>query len=197
MASDKRNQILSTARQLFQEKGLGMVTMEDVAKAAGMGKSSMYYYFRSKEEIFNAVLETEINDILLETMKRISSRSSLLDKLQAFATVKFEVTKKRKSLYRAMETGMDAEALSRYNETKKDVHLRYLQKEKVIVQQLLIQAAESGEIKQLKASGLEQSVFIFLSALRGMNREITMFGTIEQPEQALTAFCQLFYRGLQ
>lgn len=197
MASDKRNQILSTAQKLFQEKGLGMVTMEDVARAAGMGKSSMYYYFKSKEEIFNAVLDTEINDILLETMKRISSHSSLLEKLNAFAAVKFEMARKRKSLYRAMEAGMDAEALSRYNEAKKDVHFRYLRKEQVIIQQLLIQGGEAGEIKQLDAAGLEQAVFIFLSGLRGMNREITLFGTIEQPDRMLPAFCQLFYRGLQ
>jgi AcrR family transcriptional regulator len=115
MATDKRTHILSTAQKLFQEKGLGMATMEDVARAAGMGKSSLYYYFKSKEEIFNAVLETEIGEILLETMKRISSKTSLRDKLATFAAVKFDMARKRRSLYRTMELGMDAEALSRYN----------------------------------------------------------------------------------
>ncbi|NLR67971.1 TetR/AcrR family transcriptional regulator [Chitinophaga varians] len=197
MATDKRTHILLTAQQLFQEKGLGMVTMEDVARAAGMGKSSLYYYFKSKEEIFNAVLETEISEILLETMKRISSRTSLRDKLLTFATVKFEMARKRKSLYRTMELGMDAEALSRYNETKKAVHLRYLQQEKVILQQLLIQGGEDGDIKPLKTAELEEAVFIFLSALRGMNREINVFGAAEQADRMLPAFCRLFLRGLQ
>ncbi|WP_343746064.1 helix-turn-helix domain-containing protein [Chitinophaga sp.] len=197
MATDKRTHILLTAQQLFQEKGLGMVTMEDVARAAGMGKSSLYYYFKSKEEIFNAVLETEISEILLETMKRISSRTTLRDKLLTFTTVKFEMARKRKSLYRTMELGMDAEALSRYNETKKAVHLRYLQQEKVILQQLLIQGGEDGDIKPLKTGELEEAVFIFLSALRGMNREINVFGAAEQADRMLPAFCRLFLRGLQ
>ncbi|MBC9933139.1 TetR/AcrR family transcriptional regulator [Chitinophaga qingshengii] len=197
MASDKRTHILSTAQKLFQEKGLGMVTMEDVARAAGMGKSSLYYYFKSKEEIFDAVLETEISEIILETMKRMSSRSGLLEKLMAFAAVKFEMARKRKSLYRAMEAGMDAVALSRYNELKKGVHLRYLEKEKVILQQLLIQAAGDRSIKTLHPKELDQAVMMFLSALRGMNREITLFGSAEQADELLPAFCRLFQRGLQ
>lgn len=197
MVSNKRIQILSTAQKLFQEKGLGMVTMEDVARAAGMGKSSLYYYFKSKEEIFNAVLENEINEILLETMKRISSQANLLEKLMAFAAVKFEMARKRKSLYRAVEAGMDAEALSRYNELKRGVHLKYLQKERVVVQQLLIQAGSSREIKALSTTELEQAVFIFLSSIRGMNREITLYGTVEQADQLLPAFCRLYYQGLQ
>lgn len=174
-----------------------MATMEDVAKAAGMGKSSLYYYFKSKEEIFNAVLETEINEILLETMKRISSQISLLGKLIAFATVKFEMARKRKSLYRAMEAGMDAEALSRYNELKKEVHLKYLEKEKVILQQLLIQGSDTREIKAMSTTELEQSIFIFLSALRGMNREVNLYGTIKQADELMPAFCRLFHQGLQ
>lgn len=197
MAPDKRTQILLTAQKLFQEKGLGMATMEDVARAAGMGKSSLYYYFKSKEEIFNAVLETEINEILLETMKRVSSKTSLAEKLNAFAAVKFETVRKRKSLYRTMELGMDAEALSRYNATKKEVHLKYLQQEKIILQQLLIQGGEDRDIKILSATALEEAVFIFLSALRGMNREINLFGSAEQADRLLPAFCRLYLRGLQ
>jgi AcrR family transcriptional regulator len=193
MASDKRLQILSTAQKLFQEKGLGMVTMEDIARAAGMGKSSMYYYYKSKEEIFNAVFETEINEILLETIKQISKREGLYTKLLTFATVKLEMSRKRKSLYRTMEAGMDAEELSRYNESKKSVHLKYLEKEKVVLQQLLI---SSDEIKVLDAPELEQAVFIFLSALRGMNREFNLFGSAEQADNFLPAFCRLFIKGL-
>ncbi len=197
MASDKRLHILSTAQKLFQEKGLGMATMEDVAKAAGMGKSSLYYYFKSKEEIFNAVFETEINEILLETIKRVSGHGSLLEKLIDFAIIKFDMAKKRKSLYRAMEAGMDAEALSRYNDLKKEVHLKYLQKEKVVLQQLLMAGSNTHEIKMLNAAELEQSIFIFLSALRGMNREINLFGTTEQADLLLISFCKMFHKGLQ
>jgi hypothetical protein len=77
------------------------------------------------------------------------------------------------------------------------VHLKYLQQEKVILQQLLIQGGEDGDIRPLKAGELEEAVFVFLSALRGMNREINLFGAGEQADRMLPAFCRLFLRGLQ
>ena len=43
--------ILEGADKLFQKYGLGKTTMEDIAKDAGKGKSTLYYYFKSKEEI--------------------------------------------------------------------------------------------------------------------------------------------------
>ncbi len=196
MALDRRTLILSAAQQLFQEKGLGRSTMEDVAKAAGMGKSSLYYYFKSQEEIFDAVLEAEVGDILRESIRQMSRHNDLLAKLSAFATVKFEMARKRKSLYGATEAGMDAEALSRYQTLKKVVHKRYLQKETVLLQQLLVNAGADQEIRELTPEALDNAVFIFLAALRGINREITLHWTAEEAPGRLTAFCELFYKGL-
>ena len=196
MATDRRTLILSAAQQLFQEKGLGRSTMEDVAKAAGMGKSSLYYYFKSKEEIFDAVLEAEVGDVLQESIRQMSRQSGLLAKLSAFATVKFDMARKRKSLYGATEAGMDAEALSRYQTLKKEVHKRYLQKETVLLQQLLVTAGADQEIRELGPEGLDNAVFVFLAALRGINREITLHWKAEEAPGRLTAFCELFYKGL-
>jgi AcrR family transcriptional regulator len=196
MASDKRTQILTAAQKLFQQHGLGRPTMEDVAKAAGMGKSSLYYYFKSQEEIFDAVLEVEIGELMKETIRQMSLQANLLGKLTAFATVKFEMARKRKSFFKAIEEGMDAEALSRFETLKKQVHIRYLQKETVIMQQLFISASTNKEINELNAEQLDDAVFIFLSALRGINREINIYMQPEDAERKLTAFCQLFYKSL-
>ncbi len=196
MASDRRTLILSAAQQLFQERGLGRSTMEDVAKAAGMGKSSLYYYFKSQEDIFDAVLEAEVGEILQESIRQMSRQNGLLAKLSAFATVKFEMARKRKSLYGATEAGMDAEAFSRYQTLKKAVHRRYLQKETILLQQLLVTAGVEQEIKELGPQALDNAVFIFLAALRGINREITLHWTAEEAPGRLTAFCELFYQGL-
>lgn len=196
MATDRRTSILLAAQQLFQEKGLGRSTMEDVAKAAGMGKSSLYYYFKSQEEIFDAVLEAEVGDIIQESIRQMSRQNGLINKLSTFATVKFEMARKRKSLYGATEAGMDAEALSRYQALKKEVHRKYLHKESVLLQQLLVTAGEDQEIRELSSSALDNAVFVFLAALRGINREITLHWTAEQAPGRLTAFCELFYKGL-
>ena len=196
MASDRKLHILTAAQVLFQKKGLGSSTMEDIAKAAGMGKSSLYYYFKSQEEIFDAVLEIEVGEILQETMRQMSRQTGLLDKLNAFAIVKFEMTGKRKSLYTTTESSMDAETLSRYQKLKRIVHLRYLQKESLLLQQLLISGGADKEIKALQPDELEHATFIFLSALRGMNREIILYGKSDESKSKLLAFCKIYMKGL-
>ncbi len=196
MPTDKRTSILSAAQRLFQEKGLGISTMEDFAKAAGMGKSSLYYYFKSKEEIFDGVLEMEIGEIVIEIIRQVGQQKDLLSKLKTFAAVKFEMTRKRKSLYEAMEAVMDAESLSHYQELKGAIHLRFLQKETVLLQQILINAVDQKEISQLSADEIDNAVFVFLSALRGINREINQYRTPDEASKRLGAFCQIFYKGI-
>ena len=48
---------IESAKKLFQQFGLHKTTMEDIAKSAGKGKSTLYYYFKSKDEIFDKVIE--------------------------------------------------------------------------------------------------------------------------------------------
>ena len=49
-------EILATAKKLFAQHGLKKTTMEDIANALGKGKSTLYYYFPGKTEIFEAVV---------------------------------------------------------------------------------------------------------------------------------------------
>lgn len=190
--------ILEGANKLFQRYGLSKTTMEDIAKDAGKGKSTLYYYFKSKEEIFNAVLDSEINDVVTETLKRLSIHDIFLDKLKAFTHTKFEMVQKRKSLYKAMEAGMDAEAFSQYMEAKKQIHQKYLQKEILILQQVFFNAIQRNEIPEMEVIQIEKNIFLFLSSIRGINREFVVHGNPEDDgKDVLNQFCELYYRGIR
>ena len=52
--------ILLAAKSLFERRGLNKTTVDDIAQSVDMKKSSLYYYFSSKEEIFRAVLMMEV-----------------------------------------------------------------------------------------------------------------------------------------
>ncbi len=62
-----RDNIVSAARELFEQKGIERTTMDDIAKEADYSKSTIYVYFKSKEEIYNAILK-EYVDSLIETL---------------------------------------------------------------------------------------------------------------------------------
>ncbi|MAV70628.1 MAG: hypothetical protein CMG04_07840 [Candidatus Marinimicrobia bacterium] len=52
----RQDRILSGALNVFKEKGLEGATMDEIANASGFGKATLYYYFKSKEDVFSAIL---------------------------------------------------------------------------------------------------------------------------------------------
>jgi len=57
--AERRAQILRAARSLFVENGYLATRMEDVAKRAQLSKGAVYFYFGSKRELFDALIEDE------------------------------------------------------------------------------------------------------------------------------------------
>ncbi|WP_211746067.1 TetR/AcrR family transcriptional regulator [Paenibacillus sp. Marseille-Q4541] len=53
---ERRNEILDTAEQLFFTKGYSKTTVNDMLQAIGIAKGTFYYYFKSKEEVMDAVV---------------------------------------------------------------------------------------------------------------------------------------------
>ena len=68
--SKTREKLEDVARQLFAKMGVENTTMNDIAMASQKGRRTLYTYFKSKEEIYLAVVESEL-DILSDTMRRV------------------------------------------------------------------------------------------------------------------------------
>lgn len=60
----RRIEILTAAKRVFQAWGFKKATMEDIANEAGKGKSTLYYYFTTKDELIDAILEHEYKKII-------------------------------------------------------------------------------------------------------------------------------------
>lgn len=54
-----RDQLIDVAAKVFDEKGFERCSMADIAKAVGLGRSALYHYFKSKDEILAAIVEAE------------------------------------------------------------------------------------------------------------------------------------------
>jgi AcrR family transcriptional regulator len=54
-----REEIVEIARGIFAKFGFRKTSMDEIAKAVKKAKSSLYYYFQNKEEVFQAVIERE------------------------------------------------------------------------------------------------------------------------------------------
>ncbi|MCE5206516.1 MAG: TetR/AcrR family transcriptional regulator [Porphyromonadaceae bacterium] len=58
--SKTKNDLIDVARQLFAKKGVENTTMNDIAEASQRGRRTLYTYFSNKNEIYKAVIESEL-----------------------------------------------------------------------------------------------------------------------------------------
>lgn len=69
-----RAKLVDVARQLFAKKGVDATTMNDIAVASKKGRRTLYTYFKSKEQIYMAVVESEL-EMLSDTMERVAHKT--------------------------------------------------------------------------------------------------------------------------
>lgn len=77
--SKTKAKLVDVARQLFAKMGVENTTMNDIALASKKGRRTLYTYFKSKDEIYLAVVESEL-DILTDMMKRVAEKDISPDK---------------------------------------------------------------------------------------------------------------------
>ncbi len=75
-ADVRKNEILDIAEVLFNEKGYAATTVEDILKESGIAKGTLYYHFKSKEEILLAMIDREIEQ-RKQAMSQIAEDLSL------------------------------------------------------------------------------------------------------------------------
>ena len=71
--SKTKSKLVDVARQLFAKMGVENTTMNDIALASKKGRRTLYTYFKSKEDIYMAVVESEL-DMLSDMMKRVAEK---------------------------------------------------------------------------------------------------------------------------
>jgi AcrR family transcriptional regulator len=74
--------ILIAAENTFARHGYYQARMDDIAEAAELAKGTLYYYFKSKDEIYLHLLERESRRVHEEILKRISDESTFLEALE-------------------------------------------------------------------------------------------------------------------
>jgi AcrR family transcriptional regulator len=81
-----REEILIGARDLFERFGFKKTTMEDIAKQVGKSKSALYYYYKTKEEIFEAVILNEIGTSQNMVAEEVKKEDSATNKFRVLFT---------------------------------------------------------------------------------------------------------------
>lgn len=93
MVSKTRDKFIEVARQLFARKGVDNTTMNDIASASDKGRRTIYTYFKSKRDIFNAVIEQETEQVLGRLRTIVAMPKPAQEKLLDYIECRFETMK--------------------------------------------------------------------------------------------------------
>ena len=88
-----RAKLVGVARQLFAKKGVEATTMNDIAVASKKGRRTLYTYFKSKDQIYMAVVESELK-MLSDTMDKVAKKPTVPDeKILELITTHLDIIK--------------------------------------------------------------------------------------------------------
>ena len=90
MKKDKKNQIIDAAISVFARKGLEKGKISDIAKEAGIGKGTIYEYFRSKEEIFSAIEVAVMGEFMTQIHELLAANLTPTEKLKTIMNQSLE-----------------------------------------------------------------------------------------------------------
>jgi len=158
----KKN-ILEAAKSVFQKWGLNKTTMEDIAHEVGKGKSTLYYYHRSKEEIFEELVKKEFASIIGKAQSASEEAVSSKDKLKKYIATMLSEVKKTASIFPLVKGDVkgNKEFLDRIKKMLND-------EEEAIVLEILQQGLKSGELNFLKEDELIKAAKALVGMVTGL-----------------------------
>ncbi len=186
-----KEDIIRAAQKLFQAFGLKKTTMEDIAKSLGKGKSTLYYYYESKEEIFAEVLQKELKEVFEKTKIAVNAAITAEEKLKTFAVTRITVLGNMLNLYRLV-----CGDLMEQPTCSKSLFSEYAQQEKALIESILEFGIQQGEFNPVLAQEMDILTLVIVGSIRGIERELL---TENQAvlEHRIAAISSLMVNGLK
>jgi AcrR family transcriptional regulator len=164
-------EILQVALRLYRKSGPKDVTMDNVAKATGRSRSSLYYYFKNRDEIFQAVLDRIARDVAAEIRLAVATADNLNDKIYSFCSTKVKTSQDWKRVFSAIDQLMDADEISKHFKMMDALHKKLIHLEREILVEAM-SAAGPQPARILNNAELDLLAFIISGSIRGIRREI-------------------------
>jgi AcrR family transcriptional regulator len=180
--------IVNVARHIFSRFGFKKTTMDEIAIASRKGKSSIYYYFASKEEIFQAVVEKEAEILKQELIKATNETDSPAQKLKMYVLIRMRTLEKLANFYSAIKD----DYLGHLDFIEK-IRKKYDQEEIQMMESILVEGVKNG-IFEIDDTSL--AAIAIVTALKGM--EIPLFWGVEEKdlETRLDHLIHILFNGV-
>lgn len=180
--------LVEVARQLFAQKGVAETTMNDIAAASQKGRRTLYTYFRNKEEIYVACVESELQIVTAALQAVMKQELEPKAKLEVFIRAHFDVFKDM-----VIRNGsLHAEFFKNIVEIEK--FRRKLDKKEAVMLAQILQDGNEKEVFEVK--DIRKTAQIMQFALKGMEVPYIRENLRSRKEQSQFIY-DLLFNGLR
>ena len=187
---DIKNRIIKVAQDIFKRFGFKKSTMDEIAAAAGKGKSTLYHYFRSKDEVFAAVIEKEGNTMFRELNKIITANIDSKLKIKKYIIKRMELINELSNLYSAIKS----DYLNHFNFIQK-YRVKYDEYEILLLEQILQDGINKKEFN-INEDETKMYAYGLATALKGLEIPFFLENRYSEISNRLDSMLNILIYGL-
>jgi AcrR family transcriptional regulator len=184
--NQRRRLILDAVAQLIIEKGFYETSMREISEAAGLGKSTLYDYFPSKDDILIAYVADEIHYITTQAEKIMAQEMSASEKIRRILLKQLEYMAANKRLY--MKLSFEIQRLSFDSQQRIQQHRHAYQD---MLCHLIEAGIQNGEFRPVNPLLALRGMFAFMSAAVFTSRPTG------SPKEMMLDAIDIIFKGLE
>ncbi|NPV76294.1 MAG: TetR/AcrR family transcriptional regulator [Anaerolineae bacterium] len=184
--SRRRREIFQAAMHLFVEKGFNETSMREIAEAAGVGKSTLYDYFPTKDEILISFVVEEVRQMTVWAEEIIAQDLSAGEKLRRIMHRHLEYLLANKALY--MKLTLETQRLNFESQQRIQMHRHAYQD---MLCALVRRGIQTGEFRPVNPLLVIRGMFALLTSAVFTTRPT---GT---PTEMVSQASDIIFKGLE
>lgn len=179
-----RQQILDTAYDLFAANGWDSTNLQDIADKLGITRGPIYYYFKSKLELYNAVVEYSIGNYALESKACIEGDHPFFEMLETLLNTWLRLRQVSNLTNELVSKPELAE--------QRAIYTRYCDEAYLLLTQRIRQEQENGNLRShFPAESLTEWIYVFFNGLLCMVNSPVKSYCKDSPEEMIRYFVDI------
>ncbi|MCR2045542.1 TetR/AcrR family transcriptional regulator [Anaerosalibacter massiliensis] len=171
----KKQEIIEKAKEVFAKRGYYNTNLAHISSRCGMGRTTIYQYFKNKDEIFYYSVE----DILIDLQEKVEAiiENDNLTFIEKLKKLVFELTSEYEQNYIFVLLAEIWIILKRENNELLSRLRDYTEGLKNSINKLIVQGIEAKEIKSIDSEGMADTIYSFIESFTvqsAFNNDINM-----------------------
>ncbi len=186
-----RAEIIEASSKLFMKYGYGKTTMEDIAKAVRKGKSTLYYYYKSKEDVIIDVLQTISKQLFDKIEERIQSELCAKTRLNIYFSATANEIESVIELYEVLRNELREDL-----EIQRRIRVVFNDQSISQIKAIIRYGIERGEFKELSDYDIDNISFVIDTAITSFVLTLTIEMQMQDWKPLFIKYGDLLLNGI-